>query len=39
LLKRAYIGGKYKNDFEISIAELDDLIKRVETLEAIVKKI
>jgi predicted nucleotidyltransferase len=38
LLKRAYIGGKYKKDFEVNISELEDLIKRVIDLKTIVKK-
>jgi HEPN domain-containing protein/predicted nucleotidyltransferase len=38
LLKRAYIGGKYKKDFEISISELEELIKRVKDLKTIAKK-
>lgn len=39
LLKRAYIGGKYKKDFEVSIPELEQLIKRVKQLKLIVKKL
>lgn len=38
LLKRAYIGGKYKKDFEINVSDLEELIKRVTDLKTIVKK-
>lgn len=38
LLKRAYIGGKYKKDFEIGVSDLEELIKRVKDLKTIVKK-
>jgi predicted nucleotidyltransferase len=39
LLKRAYIGGKYKKDFEIDFGKLCQLIDRVITLKSIVKEL
>lgn len=39
LLKRAYIGGKFKKDFEISFIEVNQLITRIEKLRDVVEKI
>ncbi|WP_454802853.1 hypothetical protein [Mucilaginibacter phyllosphaerae] len=39
LLKRAYIGGKYKKDFEINNTKLIQLIDRVSLLKVIVRDI
>jgi predicted nucleotidyltransferase/HEPN domain-containing protein len=39
LLKRSYIGAKYKMDFQITERELSDLIKRVEQMNKLVEQI
>jgi uncharacterized protein len=39
LLNRAYIGAKYKMNFQISEKELSDLIDRIETMKEVVEKI
>jgi len=39
LLKRAYIGGKYKRDFEVSYKDVDDLILRVEKLKEVTERL
>lgn len=39
LLKRAYIGGKYKRDFEVNYQDVDDLIKRVIKLKEVAEQL
>ena len=39
LLKRAYIGGKYKRDFEVSYKDVEDLILRVSKLKDVTEQL
>ncbi|MGN8072653.1 HEPN domain-containing protein [Mucilaginibacter sp. 22184] len=38
LLKRAYIGGKYKKDFETNVADLNSLIAKVREVQMVVER-
>jgi HEPN domain-containing protein len=39
LLKRAYIGGKYKKDFDISYFQAEEIIERVKRLKSLVERL
>lgn len=39
LLKRAYIGGKYKRDFEVTYQDVEDLIVRVSRLREVAEQL